>query len=83
MELGTNMLSGGAFAGMSLLILIIVAVELVLKGIALWKAARLDQTAWFVILLIVNTAGILPLIYIFAVAKPREKNLPSRAGISA
>jgi len=39
------------------------------KGLALWYAARRDQRIWYVILLIVNTLGILEIIYIFAVAK--------------
>jgi len=39
------------------------------KGLALWEAARREDKAWFVILLIVNTAGILEIIYLFAVAK--------------
>lgn len=44
------------------------------KGIALWKAARLGQKKWFIVLLVVNTLAILEIIYIFAVAKKKEKN---------
>ncbi len=39
------------------------------KGVALWKAARIGQKTWFVILLLVNTVGILEIVYIFFVAK--------------
>jgi len=42
----------------------VVAWELVWKGIALWKAGRNNQIKWFVPMLIFNTFGILPLIYI-------------------
>jgi hypothetical protein len=35
------------------------------KGIALWKSGRNNQLAWFVVNFILNTAGILPIIYIF------------------
>lgn len=35
------------------------------KGLALWKAARKKQVAWFVILLIVNSLGLLEIAYIF------------------
>jgi methionyl-tRNA synthetase len=42
----------------------IALVEIVLKGFALWHAARGSQKAWFIIMLIINTAGILPLIYL-------------------
>ncbi len=42
------------------------------KGYALWKAARNKSPWWFVILLIVNTAGILEILYIFFFSKIRK-----------
>ena len=42
------------------------------KAVALWKAARRNHLVWFIILTIVNTAGILEVIYIFLVAKGRD-----------
>ena len=42
---------------------------LIWKGLALWKAARLVQPIWFVVLLVVNTAGILEILYIFFFSK--------------
>jgi methionyl-tRNA synthetase len=45
---------------------------IVWKGIALWKAARNNQTAWYVILLIVNTLGILEIVYIFFFARKQN-----------
>ena len=47
----------------------IVVWVLVWKGLALWKSARLSQKWWFVILLVVNTLGILEIIYVFFVAR--------------
>lgn len=38
--------------------------DLILKGFALYKSARKEQKVWFVALLIVNSFGILPLIYL-------------------
>lgn len=38
--------------------------DLVLRGFALWKAARKEQNVWFIALLVVNSVGILPLIYL-------------------
>lgn len=35
------------------------------KAVASWKAARKGHLLWFVVFFIVNTAGILPMIYIF------------------
>ena len=34
------------------------------KGIALWFSGKNRQKGWFIALLILNTAGILPLIYL-------------------
>jgi methionyl-tRNA synthetase len=35
-----------------------------IKGYALWHAARNEQKTWFVFLLIVNSVGILELVYL-------------------
>jgi len=39
--------------------------SLIWKGAALWKAAGKKQLVWFVILLTVNTMGLLEIAYIF------------------
>lgn len=39
------------------------------KGMALWKAARLEHQKWFIALLILNTAGILEILYIYIFSK--------------
>ncbi len=54
---------------------VIVAVviwTLIWKGTALWKAAQNNQIAWFIILLVANTMGILEIIYIFFFSKKKE-----------
>jgi len=38
--------------------------SLVWKGIALWKAGRNKQLGWFIWMLILNTEGILPILYL-------------------
>lgn len=48
------------------------------KGLALWHAARRGQYWWFLILLVVNTAGILEIIYLFFVAKLKLSELFSK-----
>lgn len=35
------------------------------KGFALWKSANKKQFIWFILLLIVNTVGLMEIIYIF------------------
>ncbi|MEK7195237.1 MAG: DUF5652 family protein [Patescibacteria group bacterium] len=55
------------------LLLVLLAVwTLPWKGYSLWKAARLGDKVWFVVLLVINTVGILEIIYIFFVSKKRE-----------
>ena len=50
------------------------------KGIALWRAGRNAQLAWFIVLLVVNTMGILEIIYIFAFSrrKPALESMDNR-----
>lgn len=56
--------------GISLWLLIIILIWIVIwKAIALWKAARKGSWLWFVILLLVNTLGILEILYIFLFSK--------------
>jgi peptidoglycan/LPS O-acetylase OafA/YrhL len=46
-------------------VLVILALwELIWKGLALWKAAKRRQPVWFVVILVINSAGILPIIYL-------------------
>ncbi|MBS1646992.1 MAG: hypothetical protein JST67_06595 [Bacteroidetes bacterium] len=54
------------------LIIVLIAWELVWKLIALWKAGRNNQLAWFICIALVNTLGILPIVYI--VMSKKKKN---------
>lgn len=56
------------------LVVLFAAWELGWKGWALWKASKKDEKAWFVILLLINTAGLLPLAYIFIFSKEKSQN---------
>jgi len=44
------------------------------KGVALWKSARQKQKWWFIALLIINTIGILEILYIFIFSKSKKTN---------
>jgi methionyl-tRNA synthetase len=46
------------------LLCIIIVWSLIWKGISLWHSARSTQTAWYVAMLILNTAGILEIVYL-------------------
>ncbi|HUQ85039.1 MAG TPA: DUF5652 family protein [Candidatus Limnocylindrales bacterium] len=41
------------------------------KGLALWKASKSKQRNWFIVILILNTVGILEIVYLFCFAKTR------------
>jgi hypothetical protein len=55
------------------LLLVLVLWELIWKGIALWKCGRHNQLAWFIVILIFNTAGILPIIYLLFFQRKRKR----------
>jgi len=42
------------------------------KGVALWKSARQTDKAWFVALLLINTVGLLEILYIFLFSKKKQ-----------
>jgi hypothetical protein len=54
-ELSTNQL---------VLILIAIIWTTIWKGIGLWKSAQKKHKGWFIAFLLINTLGILPIIYI-------------------
>jgi len=48
-----------------ILLVLLVIWEVVWKLIALWKSARNNDLVWFILIALLNTVGILPIIYIF------------------
>jgi len=55
------------------LIIILIIWDLVWKGYALWKAAQNKQKYWFIALMIINSLGILPIIYISFFSKKSSR----------
>ena len=47
-----------------LLATLLTIIDLVLRGTTLWRSARAGQSAWFIVLLVVNSVGLLPAIYL-------------------
>jgi hypothetical protein len=43
--------------------------EFIWKGLALWRAGRRNESGWFVVLLVVNSFGILPIFYLLTHSK--------------
>lgn len=47
------------------------------KGVALWKAAKNDSKPWFIALLLINTLGILEILYVFVLSStPPQSAFP-------
>jgi|GEM_PF-889709 len=69
---------GGMGFGIIFAIIVLIVIVSILKGIALWKAARNNDLGWFVCLLIINTAGILELIYILTHRSPKSSDTPKQ-----
>ncbi|HBH20441.1 MAG TPA: hypothetical protein DEB30_02925 [Candidatus Peribacter riflensis] len=60
------------------LLFVLAIIDLVFKGWALWRAARMSKQWWFVALLIINSMGILPVIFLLLTnkeytSKPKRK----------
>ncbi len=68
----TNFLLGMfSGSGGSALLILLVIWSLIWKGLALWKSARQGSKAWYVVLLIINTLGILEILYIYVFSKKK------------
>ena len=52
---------------------------LIWKGIGLWKSGRNNQLPWFIAMLVLNTAGILPIIYLVWF-QGAARGIPSKKG---
>ena len=47
--------------------------SLIWKGLALWKSAGQKDKIWFVVLLVVNTLGLLDILYLFVFSKRQKE----------
>ena len=66
-------LAGPIGFGVGVLFAIVMLWSLVWKGLSLWKSARHGHTVWFVVLLLVNTIGILDILYIYVFSKKMKR----------
>ena len=63
---------GPGIGSFSILLLALIVWGLFWKGFALWYSAKRGDNWWFIAFLLLNTAGILEIIYIFFVARIHE-----------
>ncbi len=61
------------FQGMWFIVALLVVWDLAWRGKALWRSAQAKQLGWFIALLLVNSLGILPIIYLAFFQKKGKK----------
>jgi methionyl-tRNA synthetase len=66
------------FAALVPFVILFIGWSILWKGLALWHAARRGEHWWFVALLVINTFGILEIIYLFFIAKLKFNELFSK-----
>ena len=59
-------------------VFIVVLWSLVWKGLALWRAAKRGDMWWFIAFVLINTAGILEIVYLFAVTGAKLSDFTKR-----
>lgn len=55
------------------LFILLAAWSLIWKAIAAWRAARNNHLAWFIAIFVVNTIGLLEIIYLLFFSKKRYR----------
>lgn len=60
--------------------LVLMLWTMVWQGIGLWYAAKHQQKGWYIALFVLNTLGLLPIIYLIWF-KPRERQEPGKTFI--
>jgi hypothetical protein len=57
------------------ILIVLIFWEMIWKIIAMWKSARNNHLAWFICIAVINTIGILPIVYILMRRKKPTKLL--------
>lgn len=60
------------------ILIIIIIWELAWTGLACWKSARKSNPIWFILFLVLNTVGILEILYIFVFSELGKPSKPSK-----
>lgn len=58
--------------GLLVILVVVIVAAYILKGFALWRAGRNNHKGWFVAVLLVNSLGILEVVYLLTAGKKRS-----------
>ncbi|AXE53804.1 hypothetical protein AURUGA1_00088 [Aurantimicrobium sp. MWH-Uga1] len=61
--------------GLFALIMVLVLWSSIWKAFALYRAGSLRSVPWFTVLFVLNTAGILEILYLFVFSKKKQKEV--------
>lgn len=56
------------------IVTLVIIWEIAWKLVAMWKAAKYNAPAWFIILAVISTLGILPILYIYVFSEMKKKS---------
>ena len=74
MDIFGEQIIGGLSDEQFALLVLVQVWDLIWKSLALWRAARNRDVFWFVLLILINSAGLLPAFYLFYISKnPKRK----------
>ncbi|MGB3908286.1 MAG: DUF5652 family protein [Methanomethylovorans sp.] len=59
-------------SGFMTFFIVLVLWDVIWKGLGLWKAARNGEKYWFIAILVINSLGILPILYIYLFQKGKK-----------
>ena len=64
---------GSGLPGWIILAVVVLGLwETIWKAVALWRAGVDRNLLWFVLMFVLNTVGILEIVYIFGISRPRR-----------
>lgn len=71
--------SQGLFTtGMGGWLIVLLIWTLIWKGLAMWRAGRNNSPLWFAVLLVINTVGILDILYYFFFSKMTKQSMADK-----
>lgn len=62
-----------AMGGWWTMLVLLVLADVILRGMGMWRAAKKGQQGWFVAMLVINSVGILPVVYMLFFEKKGKK----------
>ena len=73
--------SSGDLTQIGIIYVVIIIWSIFWKGMGLWRASRLGEKPWFWALMIINTMGILEILYIYVFSKEKKLDTESSPNI--